>query len=353
MLGPTNSTAGPNSYQLYDKINGPAVGGVAGSIGATVGSTQAGFFQGSTAFIGSPPNQTPNYINEGVWTRDAAGFNIEKSSVAATSGTTFNTPLSTITHFHGEQVGGDFAIFNMGGSGWNFHGGLTGGEYDASSSGNDDLTSFRVPFIGAYAAVTGHGFNANLLVRHDFWYGNISSGGLSLENARMNGEGNAVTAEVGYQINLQNGMFLKPTAGFSYNRASFDDLNGTSGIGKRPIPYTLTVGPVVSELGVISLQAGYPFQTGDWALIPNAVISGWHEFAGAIPGQAFSANTSPSTAFDFALAVDRVGTFGQVGVGVAASPLKMPNFLMYLRADYRQGENITGGTFTFGARYTF
>ena len=278
---------------------------------------------------------------------------MEKSAVAATSGgINFTTPLSTISHFSGEQVGADMAIYNMGSSGWNMHAGLTGGEYDASSTSFGSQTAFRVPFVGVYAALTGHGFNANLLVRHDAWYGHVTDSGLGLTNARMNGQGTAVTAEVGYSINLPNGMFLKPTAGFSYNRASFETLTG--GQDGSAIPgYKLAVGPVVSELGVISLQAGYPFKAGEWALIPNAVVSGWREFAGAIPGRASSTNTGAGQAFDFALATSRIGSFGQVGVGIAASPLKLPNLLMYVRADYRAGENVTGGTFTFGARYSF
>jgi hypothetical protein len=48
-----------------------------------------------------------------------------------------------------------------------------------------------------------------------------------------------------------------------------------------------------------------------------------------------------------------VGTFGQVGVGLAVSPLALPNFLTFVRADYRDGANISGATFTFGARYNF
>ena len=362
-VAPSNSLvsyqvlAKSDGYYLTDSVNGQAVGAVVGGLASAVGSAQAGFFQGQTAFIGSPPNQQANFTNFGVWTRDAAGVNIEKSAVSSSGGSD-PTPLSTVSHFSGEQVGADMAVFNAGGSGWNFHAGLTGGEYDTSSeSFGSSHVGFRVPFLGVYAAVTGHGFNANILIRHDFWYGNVSDDGLALTNARMNGSGNAVTAEAGYQFSFQNGVFLKPTVGFSYNRASFDSLSGGSNTQTPGMPfipqYQLSMGPVVSELGVLSLQTGYRASAGDWALIPNLGLSVWREFAGAIPGQASSQNTSTGTPFNFALATSRVGTFGQVGVGVAASPLKLPNLLMFLRADYRAGENLTGGTFTFGARYSF
>jgi outer membrane autotransporter protein len=166
----------------------------------------------------------------------------------------------------------------------------------------------------------------------------------------MNGGGNAVTAEAGYRINFDNGCFLKPTAAFSYNQATYGNI--TQGGAASAIPFALAIGPVVSELGVVSLQAGMPFRAGDWALIPNAVISGWHEFAGAIPSQAFSTNPGAGAAFNYALSTSRVGTFGQIGVGIAASPLKLPNLVLSLRTDYRTGENITGATFTFGGRYS-
>jgi hypothetical protein len=48
----------------------------------------------------------------------------------------------------------------------------------------------------------------------------------------------------------------------------------------------------------------------------------------------------------------RVGTFGQVGAGVAAQIIGT-DLVGFLRGDYRFGGNITGGTLNGGIRYTF
>jgi hypothetical protein len=134
--------------------------------------------------------------------------------------------------------------------------------------------------------------------------------------------------------------------GFSYSRDTFNSVSGTVGL-----PYTLSVGPLVSELGVANVQFAYPFQSGDFAVIPTVTLSGWHEFAGAVPAQFFVANTNNNQ--PYMIANSRVGTFGQLGVGVAVSPLKLPNLLLFVRGDLRSGQNIQGGTGTFGARYSF
>ena len=98
-----------------------------------------------------------------------------------------------------------------------------------------------------------------------------------------------------------------------------------------------------------NVQFAYPFQSGEFAVIPTLTLSGWHEFAGSVPGTFTFTGVAPP----FQIADSRVGTFGQIGVGLAASPLKLPNLLTFVRADFRAGENINGGTLTFGARYSF
>ena len=68
------------------------------------------------------------------------------------------------------------------------HGGVTGGEYDASVG---DLSlgvansSYSVPFLGLYAAVLGHGFFGDVMFRHDFWEGRVSSPAAGLTSARL------------------------------------------------------------------------------------------------------------------------------------------------------------------------
>jgi outer membrane autotransporter protein len=72
----------------------------------------------------------------------------------------------------------------------------------------------------------------------------------------------------------------------------------------------------------------------------------WHEFAGDTSGTfSFTGNTKAFT-------TDRVGTFGQIGLGVTAQSLNT-GLLGFVRADYRIGEKTTGYSINAGVRYQF
>ena len=223
---PTN----PTQWDLTSHINPVPIGSIAGSVSSAVTSVATGFFQGTTAFLGAPASSAPNQVDGGVWTRGATGMNTERS-VVTTSAVSGASDLKTQTHFSGSQVGSDLGMFNIQNTGWNIHGGITAGEYVASSSEanfGDGFSNFTVPFLGLYAAATGHGFFADVLVRHDFWRGEVTSAGAALTNAGMDGQGNAVTAEAGYTYHVPsgifNGAFVTPSLGFAYTNANFQQL---------------------------------------------------------------------------------------------------------------------------------
>ena len=341
----------PGQWDLVSHINPAPVGAIAGGISSAVTSVATGFFQGTTAFLGAPATTTPNQIDGGVWNRDAAGFNNERSvSTTSQSGA---TDLKTQTRFMGYQVGSDLGMFNIQNTGWNLHGGITGGEYVASSGElnfGGSSSNYTVPFLGLYAAATGHGFFADVLLRHDFWQGNVSDSTAGLTGARMNGNGNAVTAEAGYTYHFQNGVFngvfVTPSLGFAYTNANFQQLALLPGSTVQP---TLNVGAIVSDLGRLGATLGDTFATPFWALTPNVNVSVWHEFAGAIPSVF---NYAPSN-FTDTVSQTRVGTFGQFGIGLIAQPIQNPNWTLFARADWRTGSNIYGGTLTGGFRYQF
>jgi fibronectin-binding autotransporter adhesin len=340
-----------NTYDVFSHVNVPAIGPIAGSIGAAIGSATTGFFQGSTAFLGQPANATPDQIDYGVWTRGASGMNSDKSVVTSSVIST-PTDLKTDTHFSGYQVGSDVGMFNIQNSGWNLHAGITGGEYVASASEanfGESNSSYTVPFLGLYAAVTGHGFYADALVRHDFWSGSVTSQDAGITNASMNGNGNAATVEAGYRYDLPYGFFVTPSAGFAYTRATFSPLTL---LPASPSFTQLAIGAVQSDLGRLGLQVGDVISTTYWTLIPNVNVSVWHEFAGQIPS-VFTVTAPGQSVFTDNLDESRVGTFGQFGVGLAVQPVQNPNYTGYIRVDYRTGSNINGATLTGGFRYQF
>jgi fibronectin-binding autotransporter adhesin len=347
--------ASPTEFDLTSHINSVPIGSIAGSVSSAVTSVATGFFQGSTAFLGAPSTTTPNQIDAGVWTRGATGMNTEHSNVT-TSLDAGSSELKTQTHFSGTQVGSDLGMFNIQNTGWNLHAGITAGEYIASSSEanfSDGFSNFTVPFLGVYAAATGHGFFADVLLRHDFWQGEVTSQGALLTNARMNGAGNAVTAEAGYNYHLPNGIlngaFIAPSLGFAYTNANFDQL---ALLPNSEVPPTLNVGAVVSDLGRFGVTLGDTIPTTYWALTPTVNLSVWHEFANAIPSVVVSAQPGHPVLTDN-VSESRIGTFGQFGVGLTAQPIQNPNWTLFARADWRSGADIYGGTLTAGFRYQF
>ena len=354
-FGIQQDPANPQQWEVTSKINPVPIGSIAGSISSAVTSVATGFFQGSTAFLSAPATATPNQIDGGVWTRVAAGMNTERS-VATTSEVSGASDLKTRTYFSGYQVGSDLGMFNIQNTGWNLHGGITGGEYVASTGElnfGDGSSSYTVPFLGLYAAATGHGFFADVLVRHDFWQGDVTSAGAAITNARMDGNANAVTAEAGYTYRFQNGIFngvfVTPSVGFAYTNANFQQLNTLPG---SLFPPTLNVGEVVSELGRLGATLGETFATTYWALTPNLNVSVWHEFAGAIPS-VFTSAQPGQPIFTDNVSETRIGTFGQIGVGLTAQPIQNPNWTLFARADWRTGSNLYGGTISAGFRYQF
>ena len=276
----------------------------------------------------------------------------DEKSVATTSVVANPTDLDIKTHFSGFQVGSDLGMFNIQNGGWNLHAGVTGGEYVASSSASSisgGSSSYTVPFLGVYAAATGHGFFADVLLRHDFWQGEVMNSYAGLTNAPMNGHGNAATVEAGYNYRFQNGIQVTPSAGFAYTRATFDAL--TLFPGMLTSNSVLNVGAVQSDLGRVGVTVADAFATPYFVLVPNATASVWHEFAGPIPS--LFTVSAPGEFFTQNISDTRIGTFGQFSVGVTAQPVENPRWTAYVRADYRTGGNIYGATLTGGVRYQF
>ena len=273
-------------------------------------------------------------------------MNTEKA-VATDSQGSFPTNITSQTHFGGFQVGSDLGVFNVQNSGWNLHGGVTGGDYDVSI-GDEHLgassASYNVPFLGLYVAVLGHGFFADLMVRHDFWDGAVTSGAAGLVNARQNGNANALTAEAGYTYHFENRFFATGSLGFLTRTRPSTNLIFLPGTLNPP---SVSFGNVKSDLGRAGLTIGRTFATEYWALTPNVTGSVWHEFAGEDP------STFAYGSYVDNVSVSRLGTFGQIGVGLVAQPIQNLNYTGFIRADFRTGSNIYGGTITAGFRYQF
>ncbi len=97
-----------------------------------------------------------------------------------------------------------------------------------------------------------------------------------------------------------------------------------------------------SILGRLGVRAGTTFVAGDTlALQPFVTGSIWNEFAGNALSRFLPTSTvQGSTDFFVPIQTTRVGTFGQVGVGVTGQLLGT-DLLGFVRGDVRFGDRLT------------
>jgi outer membrane autotransporter protein len=379
-------------FQIVSRLNTSAASGAANSISALLTSLNVGFFQSVSAFIGAPsgnneeqtastsvssdptmnwaqlnkaaaaqsqvaaaPGIRPNTISSGLWARGSGGsFTVRGTSVAAFTGASVPQGVKVQNSFAGLQVGIDTGVFNIDNTGWNLHLGITGGSVFADGKQKiGAVTSgvFDVPFIGIYSALTNGPFFSDLSYRHDFFDTRISNQLAGLSGARIQMSSDAVSGSAGYRFDYERlfgselPYFIEPSGSMSYTNTNLGSLPVTGGV--------LQFRDIESILGRFGLRFGTAFQAGDnLALQPFITGSVWHEFAGNTISRFVSANIANDPSAFVPIVTDRVGTFGQVGVGISAQILDTP-ILGYIRSDFRFGDKLEGYAVNGGIRYQF
>lgn len=362
-----------------------AGGGAVNALTSAINAANTAFLTQSTAFVSAPPNPRPNQEGGGVWARAIGGENTIKSTSTTTNVQFNGAPrLGTITcnnetdvKFAGVQIGTDIATLNYGG-GWNLHVGTTVGYLgaktaDTSSAGplnplGGTLTDkMQVPFAGVYAVATKGSFFVDGQLRTDFYQNSVNDPLISgAFDQKLDARGLAFTGNIGYNFALQNNWFLEPSAGIVVSRVKVDPFNATGAVVLPgpgvTFPGTLRISDINSTLGRLSLRGGTSIASGNMIWQPFAIASVYHEFSGSV-NSTFDSNPFANTAaivapalpiprFTGNVSATNIGTYGQIGVGVAAQIVNT-GWLGYLRADYRNGENIEGYSVNGGIRYQF
>jgi len=94
-------------------------------------------------------------------------------------------------------------------------------------------------------------------------------------------------------------------------------------------------------------RVGTSFVVADTlALQPFGTLSAWRELGGQ------SSATFANGGVSDPLAVSRVGTFYQAGLGLSAQLLNT-GFIGFARGDIRWGDNLNGTSIVGGLRYSF
>lgn len=247
--------------------------------------------------------------------------------------------------YNGYQFGADVGLSNIGNRGVDAHVGVTSGQYFANAFdllGSGTSSRYNVPFVGVYSVISGHGFFADLSVRHDFWNVNVTNMQAGLNDQALRSYGWAGAASAGYRLDVVDGWFIEPSAGVnvaSVNVGAAPVLAGTT-------PARLQLDTVRSTLGRAGVRVGKSFVVGKLALTPLASANVWREFEGNVT-QAFiqDATFVPMT-------VTRAGTFAQLGLGLTASLIDT-GWTGFLRGNYRNGGHITGASIDGGLVYRF
>lgn len=356
-----------------------ASGGAVSSLISAINASNTAFLTQSTAFVSAPPNPAPNQEGGGVWSRAIGGEMTTKNTTTTSNVQAAGVPQpGTITcnnenklTFAGAQVGTDMANLNV--SGWNLHAGSTVGYIGAKSRdvssagplnplGGTFEDTLQVPFFGLYAAATKGGFFIDGQIRRDFYQNTLNDPLISgLFNQKLDARGLAFSGNIGFNQPLQNNWFIEPSAGVVVSKVKVDPLNVTgTGLAIFPAPGTfpgqLRISDINSTLARLSVRGGTTIASGNMIWQPFATLSVYHEFQGAI-----------TSAFDGALVTQtlgvpglpsglvsssNIGTYGQVGLGISGQIVNT-GFLGYLRADYRDGDNIHGYSVNGGIRYQF
>ena len=385
----------------YATVNAPAIGQVSpisvgfplgtgstlSALTSTINTVNTAFLTQTTAFVSAPGNPQPDQQGAGVWARGIGGT-VETSTtstgiltapagaVPATGTQTCHT--TTRQDYAGYQVGHDISILNGGGTGANWHWGVTAGYMEARTKDITPAGSFinptfgafntpagrlneesQVPFAGIYTAFTKGGFFLDGQARWDFYQNTLRDPNNGLLGQELDARGFSLTGNTGYNMQLGSGWFLEPSGGVVFSRVQVDPLK-VPGLQQTNGPFffargTVAVDDIESVLGRATLRIGTNFTSGGMAWQPFFTASVFHEFAGDVtvrstpdpvlmPGFAGFQLTSSSSG--------GVGTYGQFALGTAAAIINT-GWLGYARVDYRTGEDIEGWSVNAGLRYQF
>jgi hypothetical protein len=364
-----------------------------------INSVNTAFLTNTTSFVSSPLATQPDQNTGGVWARNVGG-SIDTFSKTTTTARPFdvgelNGPFPTphvfasgsqkclqVTHqeYMGYQVGIDLGKINIGGSGGNWHFGITAGSLNLRTEDRTpastftshsfqfegDLKSqFEVPFIGVYTTYTMGNFFIDAAVRWDFYQGALSSVRYDYSGVKDNARAVSLTSSAGYRMALASNWFLEPSVSMSLSRVQVDpvlliDSQGIAG-------HNLQVNDITSILGRGGLRIGTNITQGSVVLQPFATASVIHEFESdaistatlvrkqsnvyvQLPGPPATTIVSGIAGLELETHTERVGTYGQFGLGLTVVAGDT-GWLGYGRVDGRVGENITGFSYNAGLRY--
>lgn len=331
----------PGNYSIVSGANTGAITPIATSLSSAFGAISTSFFQSSSAFVVPASGNGPDQFTYGPWIRISGGAaDIDSTGSDTQLGQTSQSKVDTT--FEGFQAGFDSGLINVDKTNTNFHIGVTTGIVGADATekkaSNTDV-NFSIPFVGIYGAVKHEDFSADVTYRHDFVDLRVAGGAVQ-QATHISAEGNSIYGNLLYGIAADKFSII-PSLGLGYSHYDIDKLPTILG-------GTVSFRDFDSLLGRLGVQVGRTIPVTDkFAVQPFVTGAIWHEFE----GNTIARFSDPSGLFD-QISTTRVGTFGQVGVGISAQLVPV-GFTAFLRGDFRFGDKLNGQVGTLGVRYSF
>jgi opacity protein-like surface antigen len=381
-----------DNFNFFANINGQptpvatllplGTGSSLSALTSTINTVNTAFLTSTSAFVSAPGGAKPDQQGGGVWGRAIAGtIDTNTDSTAKLSGTVVdpgqqNCHTTTRQDYWGYQVGHDISVLNGGGTGANWHFGVTAGFLSAKTKDTTPGGAFfqpgagqtvttppgtfsensDVPFVGLYTAYTKGNLALDSQVRWDFYQNSLTDPANGLSGQRLDARGVSVTANAAYTVPLHNNWFVEPSIGGVWSRVQIDPLNvaGLVSGGQQFARGTVTIDDIDSFLGRASVSVGTSFAHSGVTWQPFFTASVFHEFSGDVTARSVESGTS--SALDGLVLTTHspggIGTYGQFALGTAAI-LGNTGWLGYGRVDYRIGDNVEGWSVNAGLRYQF
>jgi hypothetical protein len=339
-----------NDWVVASNFNGGLVASTATSIAALINGMTVGFHQSTNAIVSRPGDPAANAWCGGPWARTSGGYinQTDKSQPGAS--------IPTRTDFRGWQVGADIGKCNINGQQFQLSVGPMAGRVDTEGrtrSGSLTKASLAVPFVGGYMVAkkdgvftTSDSFNLEVNVRRDFYTGDVTNRDALIIGQRLKGEGNAVSGHATYRYSFGERYYVEPSASLIWTQVRMNNI--AFDIGR------IDLGRQISLMGRLGATFGatYILMDDKLGVQPFVTANLWNEFR-----KASAVNTFVNgSAVPLSVTPDRVGTFGQIGVGVAFQMLeeaKWGGLRGFVRGDFRFGQKIDGVGVNAGLRFQF
>lgn len=350
---------------------------------STINTVNSAFLASTSAFVAAPGNAKPNQQGQGLWARGIAGTvetsttsvgTLDLTAIAQNATGTQNCKTSIKQSYLGMQFGYDIALLNRGGTGENWHFGITGGQVQAflkdatpgstytnnaglgpvTATAGDLKQETSVPYIGFYTTYSNKGFFADGMLRWDFYNNSFTSPSAGIAGSvGFDAQGFALMGNLGYTQALQDGWFIEPSAGMMYSKVGVNTLS-ISAFSNSYATGTVSVSDIQSLMGRATLRFGRNFTHDNIAYQPFFTASLFHEFSGDVTATSVEAGaTSPNINGISLTSVSKggLGTYGQFSLGTA---VVLPNnVISFVRGDYRTGERIESWGINGGLRFNF